>query len=48
MSDNAVILDTVILTVCYLLMTIALMTATIWIYRLRMRIRELERKNRKD
>jgi len=48
MNDNTVLLDTTILTICYLLMTIALMTATIWIYRLKAKIQKLERKSRKD
>lgn len=46
-GENTVLLDTIILTVCYLLMTIALMVATLWIYRLKVIIRELKGKNKK-
>ena len=48
MNENTVLLDTTILTVCYLFMTIALMGATLWIYRLIIKIRDLERKIKKD
>lgn len=46
MNENMVLLDTLILTGCYLLMTVALMVAILWIYKLTMRIRKLERKER--
>ena len=46
MNENAVLLDTLILTGCYLFMTVALMVATIWIYKLKMKIRDLERKDK--
>jgi len=48
MDNNAVLLNTIILTVCYLIMTIALMVATIWIYKLKLKIKDLERQNKND
>lgn len=44
MGENTVLLNTLILVGCYLFVTITLMVATIWIYRLKVKIRELERK----
>ncbi len=43
MSD--VLLNTVILTVCYLFVTIALMVAAVWVYKLKVEIRELRQRN---
>jgi len=48
MNENTVLLDTLILTGCYLFTTIALMVATLWIYKLKIRIRELERKGKNE
>ncbi len=46
MSENTVLLNTFILVGCYLFTTTALMVAIVWIYKLKVKIRELEHKDK--